>query len=135
MNNEEFKFEFPWDTTDEEDEEMLESIRAYAEELKAAAPDEYIEITDPVKVNLLMKVYHVLCALYKGSGVEVTYSLQKDIKSMGVVSIISNSIVFPKARLLSQLTKAATATDVYARADGRIQMDFTFHGLTQKMEV
>ena len=25
--------------------------------------------------------------------------------------------------------------DVYARADGRIQMDFTFHGLTQKMEV
>ena len=133
MNNEEFDFDTEF-MTDEEVEEMLDSIVLAAAE-QAAAEDSKPSIINPHRIQRVLYTYKVLKYLTKDvGGTKVSYELHEPYKSMGSVSIAGKNLVFRKPEWFMKAVELADNFEAYPKTDGTVQIDFTFHGLTVPIE-
>ena len=88
-------------------------------------------LVNPDKMLQIQAAYRILKQVSKDTGAKVTYELHKPFVSMGSVSIVGKSVSFKNPEWLVRLSKLASNVDIYPRADGKIVIDFTFHGLTR----
>lgn len=130
INELDFDREF---TSDEEVEEMLESLTTMVGE-QAENDDNRTAIVNPLKIKVVLYTYKVMCYLTTGMSAKVSYELNKPYKSMGSVSVVGKDLVFDKTEWFVAAIKLASNFNVYPKANGTIQMDFTFHGLTTPLQ-
>lgn len=130
VNELDFDREF---TSDEEVEEMLESLTTMVGE-QIENYDNRTAIVNPLKIKAVLYTYKVMCYLTKGISAKVSYELNKPYKSMGSVSVVGKDLVFDKTEWFVAAIKLASNFNVYPKANGTIQMDFTFHGLTTPLQ-
>lgn len=128
--NMDFENEF---TSDEEVNEMLENLIDFIGE-QAEQEDCKTAIINPMKVKMVLCTYKVLKYIIRGSKAKVTYELNKPYKSMGSVTVVGKELNFGKSEWFIAIAKLASNINVYPKANGLVQMDFTFHGLTTAIE-
>lgn len=68
---------------------------------------------------------------FKKRGVRVTLNLHDPFPSMGSISVLGKTIVLNDVNALRKLCESASNIDIYPRTDGKVQIDFTYHGLTK----
>lgn len=119
--------------TDEEVEEMLDNLVTMTAE-QAAEDEMRTAILNPYKLQQIIYTYKVLKYLTQDMNAKVTYELHKPYKSMGSVKVIGSNLEFRNPEWFMKAVEFASNFDVYPRADGTVQMDFTFHGLTVAIE-
>ena len=90
-------------------------------------------IVVPIKVKMVMYAYKILKHLTMGTEAKVTYKLNKPYKSMGSVSVVGRNLSICDTKEFVAVAKLASNLDIYPKTNGAIQIDFTFHGLTQKL--
>ena len=122
INELDFDREF---TSDEEVEEMLESLTTMVGE-QAENDDNRTAIVNPLKIKVVLYTYKVMCYLTKEMSAKVSYELNKPYKSMGSVSVVGKDLVFDKTEWFVAAIKLASNFNVYPKANGTIQMDFTW---------
>lgn len=93
-----------------------------------------ISIMNPEKVEEVEIVYNVMKSVVKGTGVQVTYELNAPYVSMGSVSVVGTDIKVLDPVLFLRVAQFASNVEVYPKVDGTVQIDFTFHELTRKVE-
>lgn len=133
MENEEFDFDTEF-MTDEEVEMMIDSlITGLAAEKNK--DESKISVINPHRIQQALYTYKVLKYLMKSNKeAKVSYELHKPYQSMGSVSVFGKNLVFRKPEWFMKAVELANNFDVYPKTDGTVQMDFTFHGLTNTIE-
>ena len=63
--------------------------------------------------------------------VKVTCAINKPLKGLGVVTVIGREIPFEVPMWLPLIAQYATNMEAYPKTDGKVQMNFTFYGLTR----
>lgn len=115
--------------SDEEDEEEMESLINYIQELPGLN-DGDVSVTNPQKAKAIMNTYKILKYITKNSGAKVTCELNEPCNSMGSVTVVGKKLIFDKPELFSVLARVASNVDIYTKTNGDVQIDFTFHNLT-----
>lgn len=87
----------------------------------------------PGRVAQMQFCLGVMRYLTKGLDSEVFYKMNEPFKSMGSVSVVGRKLQFTNAEWFSRAAEFASNTEVYAMADGRVKLTFTFHGLTKPL--
>lgn len=108
------------------DEQMKELAK------KISESESGISVAVPEKVKAVNDVFNALKRIIKGHDVNITCDLNEPYVSMGAVTVIGKEIFIGDPVVFSQAVKSASNFEVYPKTDGKIQMDFTFHGLTRK---
>lgn len=133
MMNEEFGFDTEF-MTDEEVEDMLDSIVTTVA-IEIVIDDNKTSVINPYKIQQVLYTYKVLKYLMKGNkGANISYELHEPYKSMGSVSVVGRNLVFRKPEWFMKAVELANNFEVYPKTDGTVQMNFTFHGLTNPIE-
>ena len=134
MNSENLDFNKDFSSDDEVDEALDSLLKSIGE--KIDIEDSRTAIVNPFKIQQLLCTYKIARYLTKGEkGVKVSYKLHTPYKSMGSVSITGKEIVFRRPDWFMAAIKFSNNLDVYPKTDGTMQMDFTFHGLTQPLDL
>lgn len=128
MNRDElFNTEF---ASDAEVEEMLDSIVSVIG-IQAELEDMETQMVNPCRIQEILYTYKVLKYLTKGSKAKVTYELHKPYKSMGYVSVEGKNLSFKNMKWFLKAVELSSNFEVYPKTNGKVQMNFTFHGLTR----
>lgn len=90
-------------------------------------------VTDFIRYKQVMFTYKALEKMLEGQKAKVTYQLHEPFHSVGVVTITGKEFKFDKPELFVKLCRLASNIDTYAKVDGTIVTDLTFHGLTKKI--
>ena len=114
-------------------EEMIDGLLLTVAE-QIAEENSYIEVANPKRIQHVIYTYKMLKYVIKGSKAKVTYTLHEPYQSMGAVSIIGSNLSFVKTKWFMVAAKLASNLDIYPKTDGTVQMDFTFHGLTNQID-
>jgi len=115
----------------EEDEELDEFILNLG---RIILEDEYQpHKDDPERIELVKKCYEGLKYAVTGKTIKLIYGLHNPFPSSGYISIIGEDVVIVNPYLFASICTAADYFNIYSRIDGKIQMDFGFHGLTRKL--
>ncbi|MCD7894088.1 MAG: hypothetical protein LUG60_10365 [Erysipelotrichaceae bacterium] len=115
----------------EEDEELDDFILKLGQII---LEDEYQPHEDvPEKIELVKKCYDGLKYAITGENVKLTCGLHDPFPSCGYISIIGEDVIVVSPDLFATICYAADNFNIYSRIDGKIQMDFGFHGLTRKL--
>ena len=86
---------------------------------------------NPERVYHVLYVHKLLQYLTKGlRGVKVTYEVCKPYRGMGSVSVVGRKIPFKDHDLFMRAVELADNFEVYPKTNGTVQMNFTFHRLT-----
>ena len=120
-------------TTDQEVEDTIDALMSSLAET-AKLEDEQPQIINPLKIQQLLYTFKMIKYATKGTNVKVTYELHKPYKSMGSVSVSGSNLLFEKTRWFLKAIEFASNFEVYPKTDGTCQMNFTFHGLTNKID-
>lgn len=132
MNEKDLGFDTEF-MSDEEVEAMLDGIvNAVGECVKDE--NRRTSIINPYRIQMFIYTYKMLKFLCKGTKSKVTYELHEPYTSMGVVSVTGKELVFRKPEWFVKAVEFASNIDVYPKTDGTVQIDFTFHGLTNAIE-
>ena len=92
-------------------------------------------IVNPQKVRQVIYTYKILEYLAKDDkGTRVTYRLYEPYRSVGFVSVVGKKMTFKNPELFFKVIELADNVETYVRADGKVQMNLTFHGLTTPIE-
>ncbi len=115
----------------EEDEELDEFILKLGQII---LEDEYQPHEDvSERIELVKKCYEGLKYAVAGKDIKLTYGIHDPFPSCGYISIIGEDIVVVNPNLFAGICFLADNFNIYSRIDGKIQMDFGFHGLTRKV--
>lgn len=133
MDNMDYGFDTEF-LSDDDVEEMINSLMTTIGE-QIAEEEERTAVARPHKIRQLSYTYRVLKYLTKGmNGVKVTYEVHKPYRSMGSVSVAGKHIVLRKPEWFMKAIELSSYFDVFPKEDGTVQMDFTFHDLTETIE-
>lgn len=125
-----FETEF---TDDDEVEKSLDNIVIALSD--AVSEDESrTAIANPYVLQKMGNTYKLLKYALKDSKVKVTYALHQPYHSMGYISVIGNDITFKNPKWFVKAVEMSSNVEVYARTNGNVEINFTFHGLTKPIE-
>ena len=120
-------------TSDEEVNEMIDSIVVTLND--AINEDETgVSVLDANKLRQLQFTYLALRYMSKGSRARVTYTLNEPYTSVGYVSITGRNIQLKHPEWFAKIADYASNMEVYPKTNGTVQINFTFHGLTKRIE-
>lgn len=125
-----FNTEFSCDTEVEVAFESLISTMGK----KAVESDNKTSIVVPNKIEQVLYTYKLLKYVTKGTDAQVTYELYQPYKSMGSVSVTGSNINFTNTEWFIKAAELASNVDIYPKTNGKVTVDFTFHGLTKSIE-
>ena len=132
MNDETLGFDTEF-MTDDEVEEMLDSLVTEMGN-EAMMEDNKTSIVNPFKIQQVLYTYKVMKYLVKGTNTRVSYVLHKPYRSMGRVQVVGMELSFRKPDWFMKAVALANNFEVYPKTDGTVQMNFTFHSLTEPIE-
>ncbi len=120
----------------EDDDEVSEAQNFLVMTLArdALEEDKRTQIINPFVMQHIAYTYKLLKYLTKGTGAKVTYKLHEPYKSMGFVTVSGKNIAIDKPEWFMKSLELASNFEVYPKADGTTEMNFTFHGLTKNIE-
>ena len=129
MSNDQLDFEAK--TEDDKDvDDAIESILA-AMRKQMERDEGNVSILAPAQMQKLSDTFRTMKRLTKNiSGVKVFCEVNEPFVGIGSVSVIGKNILFNNPESFVQAIKKANNFEVYPKTDGRVQMNFTFHGLT-----
>lgn len=131
MDNTEFDFDTEFMSDGEIEQDSI--VTTVAEEVSAY--DNKTSIINPHKIRQVLYTYEVIKYLVRGNkGVKVSYELHEPYRSMGSVSVVGKDLVFSRSKWFIKAVELADNFEVYPRTDGTVQINFTFHGLTNPIE-
>lgn len=113
----------------DEDKELDDFILALGKAVQAS--ESKPAVIDIENVKKVAKAYELVKQLTKGTKVKVEYHINEPVRSMGGVNIIGKNIPINDTELFMQVANLASNFNVYAKTNGTVEMDFTFHGLTK----
>lgn len=119
--------------SDEEARAMLDSIvftvgEAIIEDESKAA------ILSQNKYRQMQFTYAVLKYLLKGCDASLSYKLNQPFKSMGSITVEGSNLKFTNAEWFSRAAEFSSNVDIYPLTNGKVRIEFTFHGLTVAIE-
>lgn len=115
-----------------EDAEVEAALDAVTDLLIEA--DSKTAIINPYRMKQMSDAYKVLAYLLKGSRAKISYELHKPYKSVGCIKVVGKSIKFRKTEWFVRAAGLASNFEVFPKVDGTLEMNFTFHGLTESIE-
>jgi hypothetical protein len=121
-----------FDTELSEDAEVEAVLDAVTDLLLEA--DSRTAIVNPYRMKQMADAYKVLTYLLKGSQAKITYTLHKPYKSVGCIKVTGKTIKFSKPEWFIKAAGLASNFEVFPKIDGTLEMNFTFHGLTESIE-
>lgn len=130
MENEKYNLNSDYFTTEEQ--EALDLLLLPVAET-AKEEDSRLAIINPQRIFELLHAYKIVKSIAKKTNCSVWYTLHQPFKSMGVVSIVGKSLLLTESELFVKVATLASNLEVYPKTDGTIQMNLTFHGLTNYM--
>lgn len=65
-------------------------------------------------------------------GAQINKTINKPFKSMGFISVVGRSIKFLTSEAFLAVASVASNVDIYPKADGSLEIDFTFHGIAHR---
>lgn len=118
--------------SDDEFEQMADEIIASLGEIVMA--DQAVpSIVNFQRYKQIVFAHKALEKLLANEDVVIDCDLHEPFHSVGVISIIGDGFTFNNTRIFTMICELASNIDVYTRADNKVVMDLTFHGLTKKM--
>lgn len=119
--------------SDDEFEQMADEIIASLGEIVMA--DQAVpSIVNFQRYKQIVFAHKALEKLLANEDVVIDCDLHKPFHSAGVISIIGDSFTFYNIKIFTKICELASNIDVYTRADDKVVMDLTFHGLTKKVQ-
>lgn len=126
----------------------LTSEQFMSEEEATAAADEMIKeiaeavqqdecgvhVTNPKRVRDVKVVYRLLKYITSGKQLRIFYELNKPYASMAYISIIGKELEISNPGWFALCSNIASNVEIYARADGNVQINLTFNNFTSKVE-
>ena len=91
-------------------------------------------VINPTRLKHINFAYKVLKYMTNGTDAKVTYQLHQPFHSAGFVSVVGSELSFRQTQWMIKLAELASNVEVYPLANGRIQMNYTFNGLTRPIE-
>ena len=128
--------EFDFGKEFENDEEVESVIDMLVAELAEAVQveDNKTQVVNFDTMQRLMHTYKVLKHLTKGTDAKVTYATHEPFKSVGSISIVGKRLTFKKPELFMKAVELSSNFEAYPKTDGTVQINFTFHGLTNPID-
>lgn len=119
--------------SDDEVEEILDNTVVALSD--AVSEDENrTSIANPYVLQKIANTYKLLKYALKGSKAKVTYALHQPYHSMGYISVVGKDVAFKNPKWFVKAVEMASNFEVYAKTNGDVEMNFTFHGLTKPIE-
>ncbi len=114
--------------------EELEEDLGWLDELAALIEKDEARMVfvNETREKELKSAEEILRQVVQGKEVEINESLHDPLPSMGCVSVIGREIVIEDTERFLEAAGLASNLDIFPRADGSLEMDFTFHGLMMK---
>ncbi len=113
-----------------EDDEIDEGlINFIAEMIKEDQECEYEKVDS--KIEIVEKIYEVTKKMFKGAA-DSKLSFNEPFKGMGVITLTGKKIYCLMPDYFATISKAASNINIYAMANGSVQIDFTFYGCEEK---
>ncbi len=126
--------EFDWDDLSdaEIEQQMDEIVEAFGTLIEEN--DHPVSLLNANKLAQLKFSYLAMRYLTRGMDAVVTYKLYEPYKTMGSVSVESESLEFDDPKWLSRAAEFASNVELYPLENGKVRMTFTFHGLTTPIQ-
>lgn len=90
------------------------------------------ETVNEKKIQNVLYVCEVMKKLTKPLKAKVKYTLNKDFKGVGIVSVNAKHLEFTDYESFNDAARLANNFEAYAKNDGTVQMNFTFYHLLDK---
>lgn len=119
--------------SDDEVNEMIDSIVVTMNDV-INEDETGVSVLDANKLKQIQFTYLALRYMSKGSRAKVTYTLNEPYTSVGYVSITGRNIKLKHPEWFAKIADYASNVEVYPKTNGTVQINFTFHGLTRKIE-
>lgn len=116
----------------DEDIEFDAVVEAYNEAM--ARQEVGVSVLDFAKLSKMDAMHRIMRAIVSGKKASVSYELNEPYASMGSVSVEGKQIVIEYPKLFALVMEAASNFNVYPKTNGTVHIDFTFNGLTRKVE-
>lgn len=118
--------------TSEEEKELDEMILALAED--AERDEERMSLLNLDAKRLMTASFLALKNAVAGDTVKVTYHLHEPYISMGFISVTGKNVLIKDSKMFSAISQLASNLEVFPKTDGTIQINLTFHGLTEHID-
>lgn len=116
----------------EEDAELTEEELQHIAE--AIEQDESgTHVANIKRLKDIKLVYRLLKHITSGEQLQIMYELNKPYTSMAYISVVGKSLEFERPEWFTLCSNIASNVEIYARMDGRVQVNFTFNGFTNKI--
>jgi hypothetical protein len=114
------------------EKEVETAIRECVEKARASGTDgAYMAV--PERIQILSNVYKICKFMSKGCRAKVTYELHQPFEYMGSVTITAPSLRYSSSEWFLKVVELASNVEIYARTDGKINVDLTFYGLAESI--
>ena len=111
--------------------QLDELMKEFAE--LVLSDEQGVSVASPEVHSKLRFVYECMRYLTRGSGATVTYALHEPVNSMGVVTVENGSINIMDTKWFTRAVSMSSSLEVYPLINGKVRMEFGFHGLARKI--
>ena len=87
-------------------------------------------VVSPQRLKDMARAMRILTDCAAAAGAKLLYKTNDPFPSMGYIRMTGNHIRFLSHEQFTEAAKLASNVEAYAKADGSVCVDFTFHGLT-----
>lgn len=119
--------------SDAELDELDDFIRCVLENLDDGESGG-VAVSKPERIKAITETYRILKHITKDTSAEVSCNLNEPFNSMGYISVVGADLLFKNPRWIAAVAKLASNFNAFPKVNGTIQIDFTFHGLTECVE-
>lgn len=81
----------------------------------------------------VQEVFRIMKRIVSGEDIRIECELHEPFVSSGAVMIVGKEVEVSDPTAFAQAAALATNFEVYPKVDGKIQMNFSFDGLTRKV--
>ena len=114
---------------DEETEKFFEFLRdlPLQDESKTS-------VVVPENMQRILSAYKILNELAEGTDINIRSRLYKPLHSLGFIDLSGQAMYFTDTEKLAAAAELSDNFEVFAKTNGTVEMEFTFHGLTRDID-
>lgn len=117
------------DLSQEEFEHLDAIMSAFGEQIEA--DEERTSFLNLDTKRLMTASFLAIKKAIEGKSVKMQYYLHEPYTSMGYISITGKDVYVADPKMFSAISQLASNMEVFPKTDGSIQINLTFHGLTE----
>ena len=120
------------DLSQEELEYLDAIVSAFGEQIEA--DEERTSFLNLDTKRLMTASFLALKKAIEGDSVKVQYHPHEPYTSMGFISITGKNVHVTDPKMFSAISQLASNMEAFPKTDGSIQINLTFHGLTEHID-